>query len=211
MFPKPPVEGHLHIIAWHEHLSNVFTDMRSSTSPSSAAVITAENIRNIEKDQKNSEKAIMNGRPRSAEEAIPVALLHPILAQFVKDCKDLEPTKDDNSLVLTLLQEMPKLFQLEANRVEKVKEIFKNAGIELDPGHINRYTVDLCRESRNSPYHDFSFIMEVKVELGSTNSEPYFEACFYYNEANRAYFDKKGNRSNARRPCLLMILTGESL
>ncbi|KAF8634766.1 hypothetical protein AX15_000727 [Amanita polypyramis BW_CC] len=209
LFPKPPTEGDLHIIAWHRHLSDVFTDTRSSVSPSNAAKTTAENLRNMAEEQKDSTKKILKGRPRSTEEAIPVALLHPILGRFVKDCKDLVPSKGDNDLALALLQQMPDLFESEASRVGRIRGIFKATGITLDVANFNRFSVDLCRKANtSSSFHNLYFIMEGKNEISSTQSEPYIEACFYYLEANRAFFDENGNMTNSRRPCLLMIFTG---
>ena len=153
--------------------------------------------------------AILNGRPRAAQGHIPVTLLHPIIARFAEDCESTIPTPEDNRLALELLNIMPDLFPYEQGRISAICEVFSKfqMGIKGNWTPDARYKPDGCLKGANEGTY---FIMVGKNEMSTTNSEPYFESCFYYLEANREYF-RKNSESNSRRPCLLMIITGTLL
>lgn len=150
--------------------------------------------------------AILNGRPRAAEGKIPITLLHPIFARFTEDCESIIPTAEDNELALELLNTMPNLFPYESDRISAIREVFGQFELTIKRDGIpnTRYELDGCLTGANKSFY---LLMEGKNEMNTTKSEPYFELCFYYVEANREYFEKNFE-SNSRRPCLLMIITG---
>jgi len=63
---------------------------------------------------------------------LPLALLHPIFAEFVADVEFHEPTPEDNALVLELCQVMSGPWENEATQCQKFRKVLaKHFNIQL--------------------------------------------------------------------------------
>ncbi|KAI9463181.1 hypothetical protein HD554DRAFT_2195728 [Boletus coccyginus] len=149
------------------------------------------------------------GRPREPEEIIPVTLLHPALGQFVDDCQTGTMTQEDNQFVGKLANIMSDLYEEEADRVQAVCGLFREADLDFrihqkDTG--TWYTMDahMSLDSDLNPGPPY-VIAEFKNEAAISASEPYMQAVAYYLEATRAYAPKM---SGSTLPCFLLVLFG---
>jgi len=128
----------------------------------------------FEELQKNPKLAVLWDQSPSAADSIPNTLLHPILCTFIDDCENLQPTADDNNLVMVSVT-MCGFFENETERASKFRQIMRqHAEIELSARTIDstRYATDGDMEYKGLRY----VIAEVKNEVGSTKAEPHFQA-----------------------------------
>jgi hypothetical protein len=144
-------------------------------------------------------------RPPYAAPSIPIALLHPVFAQFVDDCQNHTPTADDNKLVLTLSTDMSEFFADEKSRAARFREILMEHGIMLAASEIEG---SLCKTDGDIRWKGLCYlILEAKNELGGGGAEPLFEAILYYLKCMRKWSEKD---ARSRLPCLIMYLSGSS-
>lgn len=121
------------------------------------------------------------------------------------DCENLQPTADDNNLVMALSVAMSGFFENEDKRASKFREIMRqHAEIELSARTIDGtgYATDGDIEYKGLRYA----IAEVKNEIGSANAEPHFQAISYYVQATKSFAKDK---PEFRFPCILIGLFGK--
>jgi len=69
--------------------------------------------------------------PPSAALMIPVTLLHPIFAQFVDDCENHIPSREENELVLVLSRTMCEFFPSEKKWTVALEDVLAEHSIEM--------------------------------------------------------------------------------
>ncbi|KAI9463169.1 hypothetical protein HD554DRAFT_2287753 [Boletus coccyginus] len=143
------------------------------------------------KTQRAENTQIPCGRPREPEEIIPVTLLHPVFGQFVDDCQTGTMTQEDNRFVGKLANVMSDLYEKEADRVQAVGGLFREADLDFrihEKDTRTWYTMDAYMSldsdlNLGPPY----VIAEFKNEAAISASEPYMQAIAYYLEATRTF------------------------
>lgn len=152
------------------------------------------------------QKAIPCGHPRDYEASIPTTLLHPVFGQFVDDCQTIEITADNNRFAERLTYVMSALYNSESDRIQAVNK-------ELQSYNIH-FSISETRQTGYMTDADVSInrhccvIAEFKNEMGSTSTEPYFQAIGYYLEWTRESA-VKFRRSSLL--CLLLAIYGPSM
>jgi hypothetical protein len=124
-------------------------------------------------------------RPLSASHDIPPALLHPILGQFVDDCGNGVPTREDNMLAYDLRCNMSKIFDTEKERVHEFHEILRRHGIEARASEVINEGPSCWTDGDIQTYGFCSIIIEFKNEIGSKGAEPL--SLTDYDKYRRAY------------------------
>ncbi|KAI6140270.1 hypothetical protein BKA82DRAFT_29217 [Pisolithus tinctorius] len=220
IFADVPPHKHLHIIIktpsstqWHsppslmslpslpQHLvaaqRHAFLAKAKPMAPSSIA-----DPREFSKFQAIGGRTIYCNRPADAVAVIPPTLLHPVFGDFLDDCDMVEPTHEDNSLVMGLHSAMSNYYDLESDRAVKIRELFTRWGLAFVPSATRHgYTTD--GDMREGEYR--YAIAEIKNEMGSTRADPYNLASFYYLEFSREY---AGEMTSSSLPCLVILLVG---
>ena len=116
-------------------------------------------------------------RPPEAAPIIPVTLYHSTFGQFKDDCKNYQPTKDDNNFVFRFSSAMCRFYDSGAQRAERAREELASYGLGFSIS-----TTDNPYQTDRDP-HDRGFcyaIFEIKPEMCSTSVEPLFQATWYY-------------------------------
>lgn len=153
--------------------------------------------------QANTAQAIACGRPREYEDRIPVTLLHPVFAQFKQDVQNIPLTAEDSAFAIDLANAMSNIYSEESLRAEKIRSLLKMYDIHLNVSRTlpGKYEPDGDISTRGYRY----VVAEFKNEVGSTSTEPYFQAIGYYLEFTRATAPKM---SHSPLPCLLLSIFG---
>ncbi|KAI9507107.1 hypothetical protein F5148DRAFT_1285652 [Russula earlei] len=117
-------------------------------------------------------------RPPSASHEIPPTLVHPIFGQFVDDCENHTPTRDDNLLASELRYGMSQILETEAERVYLFLQIMRDQGIQARGSEavVGRARTDADMEEDG--HRDV--IIEFKNEMASRGAELLFQARGYY-------------------------------
>jgi len=157
--------------------------------------------------QREKDKYDPCGRPRDPQERIPVTLLHPVFGQFVDDCKTVMPTADDNQFVGWLANVMSDVYQNDAQRLEAVHEVFKEAHLgfiiyQKIPG--TNYEMDASLSVYDPELPPY-FIAEFKNEVTTSMSKPCMQTVSYYLEATKT---RAPILSKSALPCFLLEVFG---
>lgn len=174
-----------------------FCKSRPATAPSTAA--RPRDFR------KNQEKApIYCNRPRDSVKTLPLHLSHPVFGEFIDDCESFKPTPQDKMFLNEFVEAMSKIYDVEKDRQTAILELFRTAGIVMQPSKIigTKYVMD-----GSSFFHgSLLYILgELKNEICSTNSEPYLQAALYFLEATRRYAPQY---QNSGLPCIILLIFG---
>ncbi|KAI9463374.1 hypothetical protein F5148DRAFT_1313294 [Russula earlei] len=151
-------------------------------------------------------------RPLSASHDVPPTLLHPIFGQFLDDCQQHNPTREDNMFASDLRAGMSQIWQKENERLIAFLSIMRSHGIELRPTTIRTkqgsYKTDADSQEQGCRY----IIVEAKNEIGSKGAEPLFQAIWYYQRSLEQILDNDempvSKYENSSLPCLIIYLFG---
>ena len=174
-----------------------FCKSRSATAPSAAA---------RPKDfRKAQEKApIYCNRPRDTVKTLPLHLSHPVFGKFIHDCESFKPTPQDKMFLNQFVEAMSRIYDIEKDRQTAILELFRSAGIVMQPSEIigTKYTMD-----GSSFFEGFLLyiLAELKNEICSTNCEPYLQAALYFLEATRRHAPQY---QNSGLPCIILLIFG---
>jgi hypothetical protein len=120
-------------------------------------------------------------RPDTAEAEIPVTLLFRGFAQFVDDCKLIDPEEIDLEIALELSHKMCQFYPGqtgEAERMHAFRKTFNRQGIQM-----NAAAVGSTRSATDFDIRHNLFVIctgEGKVEIGQGGGEPLIQATVYY-------------------------------
>ena len=154
--------------------------------------------------QRNEERRLLVGRPRDAIGVIPLSLLHPAFSAFVKDCRTLKPSDTDIRLAHGLCEAMAKMYETEQERTNAfVRLINEHYDLEFRGSKIGKYATDGDLQADGYRYA----ILEVKRDVATNASEPYFQSALYYMHSTK---DVAVDHFYDALPCVLVILNGES-
>jgi len=105
------------------------------------------------------------------------------------DCESFKPTSEDKTFLNQFVVAMSSIYDAEKDRQTKILELFRTAGIVMQPNKIigTEYTTD---GSSFFDGHLLYALAELKNEVCSTNSEPYLQAVLYFLEATRRHVSK---------------------
>jgi len=144
-------------------------------------------------------------RPPSSTPHVPITLLHTVFNEFLEDCENYRPSKDDHLLALTLSHAMSDLYIDEKERQTAFIKVLGGHGIFLEPGEIvgTSFTTDGDLRTAGFPRH----IAELKWEIGSKGAEPIFQGALYYTSHMRNHIPLASVRSAF--PCLGLYLAGK--
>ena len=175
----------------------MFCELRPATSPSAGSK---------PKDfKKGQEKApIFCNRPHDTAKTLPLRLCHPVFGDFMDNCESFKPTLEDKEFLNEFVVAMSNFYDTEKDRQTKILELFRTAGIDLQPNKIigTDYTTD---GSSFLAGHLLSVLVELKNEIGSTKSEPYLQAVLYFLEATRKYVSQY---LHSGLPCIILLIFG---
>jgi hypothetical protein len=73
----------------------------------------------------------LSSESSAADATVPVTLMHPIFCQFVDDCENHKPNRQDNELVLELMVAMSDFFPDKDARAARLREILTAHGIPI--------------------------------------------------------------------------------
>jgi len=138
---------------------------------------------------------------------LPLALLHPIFAKFVKNVELHQPTPADNALVLELCEVMSKPWEDEVAQSGMFREILaKHYGIQI-------YSAAVASTTRNSDGHAvlgkyMYVVLEMKGWNGQGDSE--VQASLYSLEASRPIL-RGGKDPLDLLPCIVVYCIGVCL
>ncbi|KAG2030784.1 hypothetical protein BDR03DRAFT_1033765, partial [Suillus americanus] len=155
--------------------------------------------------QENPDLAVRWDRPPSVADAIPSTLLHPVFGAFMDDCENIEPTPDDNELVMALSVAMSGFFGGGAERACRFREVLQEHDIDLSPIRINGATYNTDGDQQYKYFRHA--IAQVTNEIGSTEAEPHIQALSCYIHSTN-YFAK--HNPAFRFPSIVITLFGES-
>ncbi|KAI9450976.1 hypothetical protein F5148DRAFT_986718 [Russula earlei] len=166
------------------------------------------------KSQEKEKPSFSFERPLSASHDVPPTLLHPIFGQFVDDCQQHNPTREDNMFAFDLRAAMSQIWGKEDDRRDAFILIMRKHGIELGPTVLSTkqgsYRTDADSQEQGYRY----IIVEAKNEIGSGGPEPLFQAIWYYQRSLEQIVDleRKEMRmlkyDDSSLPCLIIYLFG---
>ncbi|TDL22381.1 hypothetical protein BD410DRAFT_770441 [Rickenella mellea] len=150
--------------------------------------------------------ALWCDRPPEAAYTVPITLLHPVFNLFLEDCEG-EPSEEDHAFAYDLSQAMSGFFDDEKERRTKFSEVCATHGMVFVAAKIDgtEYITDGDMRCGYCIY----CIVEEKVELGATGTEPIFQAAFYYTSNMRQRADLR--KIHCTFPCLGVYLAGPML
>jgi hypothetical protein len=153
-------------------------------------------------DQKKALPAFYFNRPPSTTAMIPITLYHSVFGQFQDDCDMYTPTKEDHDFVLKFSLSMSDFYDNEDLQAEQARNDMETYSLQFGATRIMKYTTDgdIC-------WKGFCYsLIEFKGEIGSTGTEPLFQAGWYYTAFMR---DKLRMHANSNLPCFIIYLAGE--
>jgi hypothetical protein len=149
----------------------------------------------------NTDTHIYCDRPFKMIGTIPVALLHPAFGQFQDDCEKSIPAAEDFELLDSIVDVMTRVYDLEEDRQTEIMMAFYREHLPIIGSHIGQYCTD-----GDLKVDDFRYLLaELKNEIGSTNTEPYFQAIHYYLESTRK---QAVEYSDSVLPCFVILMFG---
>lgn len=154
--------------------------------------------------QENPDLAVRWNRPPSVADAIPSTLLHPVFGAFMDDCENIEPTPDDNELVMALSVAMSGFFGGGAERACRFREVLQEHDIDLSPIRINGATYNTDGDQQYKYFRHA--IAQVTNEIGSTEAELHMQALSCYIHSTNSF--AKDNPA-FRFPSIVITLFGE--
>ena len=172
-------------------------------APSSLGVPSA-----FTKLQEKENQKIVWSRPFGADATVPVTLMHPVFRQFLDGCRDHQPTKQDNELVLELTASMSGFFVDEQARASKLREILSEYGIPVVTSTITFKGHEFRTDGAVEIFSNLVAIVKVKDEIGSKGAEPYAQVVLYYTHSTlqKAQFFPTFNF-----PAFLITVFGQTL
>jgi hypothetical protein len=153
----------------------------------------------------DQEKFALNRPPNPT--TLPLALLHPIFAEFVTNVEDHEPTPEDNALVRELRQVMSKPWDEELKQSGEFRQILeKHYDIQI-------YPAEVANTKRATDGHaavgDYMYVVfEMKTWNGK--GDPEVQASLYSLEAFRAPIRGKKDPLDLL-PCIIVYCIGGCL
>ena len=160
--------------------------------------------------QSNEDEKIVWSRPPDADATIPVTLMHPVFRQFVDNCQNHRPNKEDNTLVLELMITMSRFFRDENARAATFRDILTRHGIPVGTATIQSTTREFHTDGSIAIDGHLIAIFELKKEIGSEGAEPYAQVILYYAHSTTAKA-KAETREFFNFPSFLITVFGQSL
>ncbi|KAG1812750.1 hypothetical protein EV424DRAFT_1473537 [Suillus variegatus] len=146
-------------------------------------------FRDLDADALQLWKFVHWDRPPENAHTIPCTLLHPIFGTFMDDCENIEPTPDDNKLVMTLSVVMSGFFTDEKARAYKFREVLQAHNINITATMISGTTHVTDGDIQ---YKGFRYtIAKVKNKLGllgSTATKPHMQTILYYIHSTESFY-----------------------
>jgi len=135
---------------------------------------------------------------------LPLRLSHPVFGHFMDDCESFKPTPEDKNFLNEFVVAMSRIYDAEKDRQTTLLELFRTAGIVMQPNKIigTEYTTD---GSSFFNGHLLYALAELKNEVCSTNSEPYLQAVLYFLEATRKHISQY---PHSGLPCIILLIFG---
>ena len=172
-------------------------------APSSQGIVSA-----FAKLQQKETQKIVWSRPPGADAAVPVTLMHPIFREFIDGCGNHQPTKEDNELVLKLMESMSGFFADEHARASKLREILSEYGIPVVTSTISSKGREFRTDGAVEIVNNLVAIVEVKEEISSKGAEPYAQVVLHYTHST---LEKAPLFPNFNFPALLITVFGQTL
>jgi hypothetical protein len=150
-------------------------------------------------------------RPKASCATIPLALLHPVFADFLEACQHHQPTEEDNKWLMGLRQDMLQEYRNENERCTQFRQTFEeHTGIAIPDASIpgTQYSTD----GHYAIGEHFLLITAGKNEWARMSSDPPVQAFTYYNKSvNRIEKLDYLNDvfKNSPLPCLIIYYVGE--
>ncbi|PVF91815.1 hypothetical protein CPB86DRAFT_791768, partial [Serendipita vermifera] len=142
-----------------------------------------------------------HGRPPNPE-SIPLALLHKVFGEFLKDVQSCTPSAKDNEFTFKLLNKMTHIYEDEPTRAEAFRDTWEEyltSPLEAATMGASNYNTD--GHLRKGKF--FLVITEAKKELDHMNTDPLMQAAMYYLQGLQRF-----DTSNDLFPCLLIYYAG---
>ena len=139
-------------------------------------------------------------------DVIPLALLHPIFAEFVEDVQLHNPTRADNELARGLSDAMSKNYPLEADRCHKFRDLL------IDHYRIHLYAAGVGGTTRTTDGDAMVgqfMVIVCEGKEGNRGGCPDVQGCLYWVEAIRKMVEV--NDPLNVLPCIVISLFGACL
>ena len=134
--------------------------------------------------------------------------MHPIFRQFIDNCENHRPNRQDNELVLDLMTAMSPFYLDKGARAAPLHEILTEYGIPAVTSTIRSKGRDFRTNGSVEDNGYLLTIIDVKEEIGSKGAEPYAEVILYYTHST---LEKAKLFPNFNFPALLITVFGQTL